>query len=438
MDVRGAYAFEKSKEALARAKRSIPSGVTSAARVLGKPTPLFVERAHDVRLWDADGQEYIDYVMGFGPLLLGHTPPTVIDAVSRQLSDGFLYGSAHSKEAEFAEALVEHIPCAERVLFSNTGSEAVHMALRLARVHTKRRLIVKFEGCYHGWFDPVCYGTPGQLPVPSLQPAVRPHMPSTAGIAPNNPDLIILPFNHEEALEQLFAIYGDDIAAVIMEVVPQAGAIKPTGSFLKTVRQQTEASASILIFDEVITGFRMGIGGAQTMFGVTPDMNVMGKAIGAGYPISAITGRADILNHTELGRTPHMGTFNGHALNVAAGLAAMERYATPGFYQELHQRSARLAGGLQDAINKADLGLKVSQCGALISVVGLSHDAPLDRYSDLVGGDGALVAKFSEALLRHGVNIQARGTLMPSSAHTDDDISETLERVRLACASIQH
>ncbi|MBL0373449.1 aminotransferase class III-fold pyridoxal phosphate-dependent enzyme [Rhizobium sp. KVB221] len=426
--------FDMSVRLLADAARVIPGGVTSAARASTKPSPLMVERAEGAWLFDADGQDYIDYVMGFGPLLLGHTPAAVIDAVTAQLSRGFLYGAPHRAEAEFTARLVDCLPCAEGVILSNTGSEAVHMALRLARAFTNRELIVKFEGNYHGWFDPMCYGTPGQPPINQASPALRPHLPATAGIAPSNPHLLILPFNDPEALEAVFALHGRSIAAVIMEGVPQAGAIRPQADFLDAVRRLTSEHGAVFVMDEVVTGFRMGLGGAHGLLGIKPDLCVLGKAIGAGYPVSAVVGRADILSLTAKGRLPHMGTFNGHAVNLAAGLAAIDCYSEDGFYAQLNERSERLALGIQAAIDDACLALKVCHFGALISIVGLPKDRTIERYSDLHGADGALVSEFSEALLRHGVHTQARGTLMPASVHDDRLMDETLARIQQACA----
>lgn len=428
------YRFDRSIHLLAEAARTIPAGVTSAARASTRPTPLVVERAEGALLFDADGQEYIDYAMGFGPLLLGHTPDRVMEAVAAQLPRGFLYGAAHEAEFAFALRLAGLLPCAESVILSNTGSEAVHTALRLARAFTGRDLIVKFEGNYHGWFDPMCYGTPGQAPISQLTPAVRPQVPATAGIAPNNPHLLILPFNDPEALEAAFASYGRSIAAIIMEGVPQAGAIRPHGAFLDAIQRMTESSGALFIMDEVVTGFRMGLGGAHGLFGVRPDLCVLGKAIGAGYPISAVAGRADVLSLTARGRAPHMGTFNGHAINVAAGLAALDVYSQDGFYERLNRRSDRLAVGMQAALDEAGVPLKVCHFGALLSIVGLPHDRTIERYSDLHGADGALVGRFAEAMLRHGLHIQARGTLMPASVHDDALVDETLARTHRACA----
>lgn len=428
------YGFDRSIHLLAEAARTIPAGVTSAARASTRPTPLVVERAEGALLFDVDGQEYIDYVMGFGPLLLGHTPEALMDAVAAQLPRGFLYGAAHKAEFAFAARLAELLPCAENVILSNTGSEAVHTALRLARAFTGRDLIVKFEGSYHGWFDPMCYGTPGQAPISQQMPAIRPQVPATAGIAPNNPHLLILPFNDPEALEAAFATYGRSIAAIIMEGVPQAGAIRPQAAFLDTIQRMTGRSGALFVMDEVVTGFRMGLGGAHGLFGVRPDLCVLGKAIGAGYPISAIAGRADVLSLTAKGRAPHMGTFNGHGVNIAAGLAALDIYAQDGFHERLNRRSDRLAAGMQAVLDEAGLPLKVCHLGALLSIVGLSRDSTVERYSDLHGADAALVGRFAEAMLRHGVHIQARGTLMPASVHDDALVDETLARARKACA----
>lgn len=432
----GKLSFDLSAAALTMAAGYIPTGVTSAARASSQPTPLMVKHAEGAMIFDADGNRHIDYVMGFGPLLLGHTPQSVIDAVAAQLGRGFLFGAAHAGEGALAERLIASLPCAERAIFSNTGSEAVHIALRLARAHTRRRLVVKFEGHYHGWLDPVCYGTPGQPPMGAQSTPLRAHNRSTAGIPAANPDLIILPWNDVAAIEAAFALFPDEIAAVIMEGIPQAGAIRPLPGFAAAVRAITERHGALMILDEVITGFRMGLGGIHGEWGVSPDLCILGKALGAGYPISAVAGREDVLSLTARGRVPHMGTFNGHALCVAAALAALDCYAQPSFHAVLNQRCTRLAAGLQAAIDDHGLRLKVAQVGALITILGLDRTQPVERYSDLAGHDGALVAALAEALLREGVHIQARGTLMPSSAHDDALIDQTIDRARRACAAL--
>lgn len=429
-------AFSGSIAAIAAAARFIPSGVTSAARMAAKPTPLVIERAEGAHVFDIDGNKYIDFVMGFGPLLLGHTPPAVTKAVQRQLQKGFLYGSAHSNEAVLARRLIDILPCAEKVIFSNTGSEAVHIAIRLARAFTKRRIVVKFEGQYHGWFDPVCYGTPGQVPLVAAAESPRVHMQATAGIPPANTDMIILPWNNSAAIDALFENHGGEIAAVIMEGIPQAGAIAPNSDYIMHMREVTRTHGALMIMDEVITGFRMGLGGIHGALGVKPDLCVLGKALGAGFAISAVAGRDEVLSLTGRKTMPHMGTFNGHALHVSAALAALACYSEPDFYPHLHSRSERFARQLQGIVDEAGLTLKVSQAGALISILGLPADSPLTNYTDLHAGNPATVADFAEALIRHGVNIQARGTLMPASVHDDAVLDESLTRIRQACASL--
>ncbi|ARR52586.1 aspartate aminotransferase family protein [Rhizorhabdus wittichii DC-6] len=427
--------FDLSLRARSRAAVTIPTGVTSAARASALPTPLFVERAAGAMLLDVDGNAYIDYVMGFGPLLLGHTPESVSNAVAARLQNGFLFGAAHRYEAELAERLVGMLPCAEQVLLSNTGSEAVHIAMRLARAATGRRILIKFEGHYHGWFDPVAYGTPGQPPQ-TRSGAPRAHRRATTGIAPSQPDLLILPWNDVAALEEAFDAHRGEIAGLIMEGIPQAGAIRPLPGYVEAVRRLTERHGALFILDEVITGFRMGSGGIHGEWGVPPDLCVLGKALGAGLPISAVVGRSDVLGLVAGGRTPHMGTFNGHGLCVAAALAALDAYSAPDFHVRLQARSALLSIGLQSAIDDHGLQLKVTQVGALITIVGLPSAHRVDRYDDLAGQDGQAVTAFAEALLRHGVHIQARGTLMPASVHDDDLIDQTIERARRACATI--
>lgn len=413
-------------------------GVTSAARRSVRPVPLVIDRADGCHLFDVDGHEFIDYSMGFGPLLLGHTPADVQVAVRKQLERGTTYGAQSRLELTLAQSVRSALSYVDSIIFSNTGSEAVHIALRLARAHTRRDLVVKFEGHYHGWLDNVLYCTPGQ--VPSSDRDLAPFLPLTpacTGIAAEDAQLLVLPWNDVRALESAFRSHGSRIAAVIMEPTPQAGLFKPLPDYLEAARRITREYGSVLIFDEVVTGFRIARGGAAERFGVHPDLAVLGKALGAGFPVAAVCGHADILRHVADGTVAHMGTFNGHPVFFAAAIAALERYVTPGFYRHLEKQSTNLAYGLEEALASASLPLKVHQIGGLVHLLGLPQTAQPVRYGDLAAADSSLVGRYAEELLRHGIYIQARGTFMVSAAHSDEDIARTIVAAHAAASALR-
>lgn len=419
----------RSASLIERAAQYLPTGVTSAARASARPQ-LVIESGEGARVHDADGNRFIDYIMGFGPLLLGHAPQRIDDAIREQLSRGFLYGAAHRGEAALSEALASIMPVTDKVIFSNTGSEAVHIALRLARAKTGRKIIVKFEGHYHGWFDSVAYvGVGAGFPL-------RDQRAVSLGLAPTNPEVLVLPWNDVDALTEVFSQFPDQIAAVIMEPVPQMGAIQPASNYPQAVRDLTRKHGAALVYDEVVTGFRAGLGGMHTVQGVRPDLVVLGKALGAGMPISAVIGSERYFEAVELGTAPHMGTFNGHALATAAATAAVDAYRSDGFYDKLHGRTSRLAEAIDLHARAHGIPIRVAQNGALISLVGQSPELPVSTFADIASHDAKLISNLAEHLARAGVLIQARGVLMVSSTHDDAIIDESIERFGRAFARL--
>jgi glutamate-1-semialdehyde 2,1-aminomutase len=400
-----------------------------------RPVPLAIDHGHGAYLVDVDGNSYIDYVLGFGPLLLGHAPEAVISAVTSQLRRGFTFGAQHELEAELAEQVVEAVPCAELVCFSTTGSEAVHTALRLARAATGRMKIVKFEGHYHGWIEPVYVSTPGLAPVAGeLTPE-----PATPGqSAPV--DVLVARWNDPDALAAVLAVHGPEVAAVITEPVAcNGGVIAPAPGYLERALELTHAAGAVLIFDEVVTGFRLGLGGAQERYGVTPDIATFGKAVGAGLPLSITAGRREIMELVADGRVPHVGTFNCAAPSAAAAAAAIGIYRdqSPGFYDRLERVSALLASGLQEAAQEAGVPLKLHQVGSLLQTFFTDPGRRIDSYADTAAADSERSARFSELMLDRGVMVLPRGWWFLSSEHSETEVATTVEAARDAFAQIQ-
>jgi glutamate-1-semialdehyde 2,1-aminomutase len=431
--------YVRSSEQIERARRSIPGGVATAMRAAQRPVPLVIERASGSRIIDLDGNEYVDYVLGFGPMLLGHSPVEVVEAVTAQLGRGFTYGAQHLLEAEVAERVIDAVPCAERVCFSTTGSEAVHAALRIARAATGRAKVIKFEGHYHGWLDPVAVSTPGTRPAAKdVAPPLTPN-PSTAGQADATELVLIARWNDRAELGALLDRHGDEVAAVIMEpVAANGGLIPPAAGFLEAARELTRANGSLLIFDEVVTGFRLARGGAQERFGVIPDLATYGKAIAAGMPLSAVAGSADVLEVVTDGRVPHVGTFNCAPPAAAAARAALDVYRdrAPQMYQQLEATASALADGLSAAAEEAAVPLKVHRVGPLVQTFILDPATAVTQYADTAAADSERLAVFAERMLERGVNVLPRGWWFLSTEHSEEDIEMTIEAARSALATI--
>ncbi|MEA2406556.1 MAG: glutamate-semialdehyde -aminomutase [Thermoleophilaceae bacterium] len=432
--------YAQSRAQIERAGRTLAGGVATAMRAAQRPVPLVIDHGHGSRLVDVDGNEYVDYVLGFGPMLLGHSPQPVIDAVTAQVGRGFTYGAQHRLEAELAERVVDTVPCAELVVFSTTGSEAVHAALRIARAATGRSKIVKFEGHYHGWLDPVHVATPGLAAAAPDTAVPMPSVPGTGGQSPAD-DVLVARWNDLEALERLLTAHGAEVAAVIMEpVASNGGLIPPTSGYLEGARRLTEGCGALLIFDEVVTGFRLALGGAQERFGVTPDLATYGKAIAAGMPVAAVAGSRDVMQVVADGRVRHVGTFNCAPVGAAAAVAALDVYraGAPGLYERLEQVAVTLAAGLLDAASAADVPLRVHQVGPLLQTFIADPELPITSYSDTATADAEGFALFAELMLERGVNVLPRGWWFISTEHTSEDVELTLAAARDSFAEISN
>ncbi|MEU0561873.1 aspartate aminotransferase family protein [Dactylosporangium sp. NPDC006015] len=416
-----------------RARRVIPGGVNSGQRSIPGLTELVIARAAGARFWDTDGREYTDYHAAFGPPLLGHNDPDVNAAVTEAGQRLDLCGVAVTDgEVQLAETLAELVPSIEQVLLTSTGSEATFHALRVARAATGRRLVVKFQGCYHGWHDAV------SLNVISAPDRVGVQDPISTGILPEVLDAtLVLRFNDAPAVRAAFAEHGEQIAAVIVEPVPHnVGCLLPDPEFLQALRDECTRAGSVLVFDEVITGFRHDLGGWQRISGVTPDLTTLGKALGNGYPIGALGGRADLMDlfSTRPGAPAFFaGTYNGHPAMVAAALATLGKLRTEPVHEHVYRLGERIRAGLAEVF--ADLGVPAVVTGHGSVFVSYFMDGRVPRtYDDLLRNDAGMFIGYRRRMPEHGVfelplNLKRNHV---SYAHTDADVDHLLEATRSA------
>ncbi|HMF77787.1 MAG TPA: glutamate-1-semialdehyde 2,1-aminomutase [Bryobacteraceae bacterium] len=411
----------QSETLFARAKQSIPGGVNSpvrAFRAVGG-TPRFIARGEGSHFFDVDGNEYIDYIGSWGPLVLGHRPKPVIEALTSVLELGTSFGAPTGREVELAELIISAVPSVEMVRLVNSGTEACMTAIRLARGFTGRDLTIKFEGCYHGHVDSLLVKAGSGVATLSL--------PDTAGVPKAFSDTTIaLPYNDLDQVETAFERQGDRIASVIVEpVAGNMGCIPPAPGFLEGLRRITQKYGALLIFDEVMTGFRVSRGGAQQLFNVQPDLTTMGKIIGGGLPIAAYGGRADIMNKiAPVGPVYQAGTLSGNPLAVSAGIA-MLRYLEnhPETYSTLERISAELTAHVPS-------GMCVNRVGSMLTF--FFNAGPVNNYEDAKRSDTALFGKFFHHLLNRGVYFppsQFEAAFL-STAHTHDDIAYTRQAIR--------
>jgi glutamate-1-semialdehyde 2,1-aminomutase len=422
-----ARTLEISNESYERARAVIAGGVSSDARRM-PGTPLYIDRADGSRLWDVDGNEYIDYVLGQGPAVLGHSPAVLADAVSAQMRRGVTYSAQHLTEIEVAERLCAMVPSAELVRFNSVGSEAAHAAIRLARGHTGRSKIVKFEGHYHGWFDPVLFSVHPSLD--DAGPAAHPNaVPGSGGqLTRLADDLIVTQWNDVDAFRTVIAQHANEIAAVIMEpVLCNSGAITPGDAYLADVREVCDDHGILLIFDEVITGFRVAPGGAQERLGITPDIAVFGKAMAGGMQVSALAGKAQVMETIASGKVGHAGTFNSHPVAMAGARAVLELLdeKRDDIYPQMERLGRRLMTGIDAAAARHGVPLLVQGTGHLFQIY-LTESSDIRTYRDFAATDQTTMGRLHALLLDEGVNMVPRGLWFLSAAHTNDDIDATL------------
>jgi glutamate-1-semialdehyde 2,1-aminomutase len=414
----------RSQELFERAQRVIPGGVNSPVRAFRSVggDPLFIARAHGSRLVDADGNEYVDYVGSWGPMICGHAHPKILEAVHAAAGRGTSFGAPTELEVLLAEKIAAAVPSVEVVRLVNSGTEAVMSALRLARGFTGREKIVKFEGCYHGHSDGLLSKAGSGLATLGI--------PESPGVPAAFAALTLtVPFNDLRAVEETFAANGDSIAAVIVEpVAGNMGCIPPAEGFLEGLRSVTERYGALLIFDEVMTGFRLAYGGAQERFGITPDLTTLGKVVGGGFPLAAYGGRRDVmLRMAPAGPIYQAGTLSGNPIAVSAGLAQLELLENGEAYQVLEERSARLEAGLVSTAKEAGVPCTVNRVGSMIT--GFFTGQPVRSYDAARASDTVLFGRFFRAMLDRGIYLAPSQfeAAFVSTAHTESDIDRTID-----------
>jgi glutamate-1-semialdehyde 2,1-aminomutase len=413
----------RSEQAFSRATRLIPGGVNSPARAFGAVGggPVFIDRAEGAYLFDVDGIRYIDYIGSWGPMILGHGHHAVVAALQAALARGTSYGAPTEAESELAELIIDIVPSVEKVRLVNSGTEASMSAIRLARGYTGRDLIVKFAGNYHGHVD--------SLLVAAGSSAATLGVPNSPGVtAGTTRDTLILAYNDVAGLTETMAERGDQIAAVIVEpVAGNMGCVPASGEFLAALRRLTERYGAVLIFDEVMSGFRVALGGAQERFGVTPDLTTLGKIIGGGLPVGAYGGRAEIMDNVlPVGKVFQAGTLSGNPLAVAAGIATLRELQAGGVYEQLDRMAASLADGFAEQARRYDVPVYVERVGSMMTV--FFRDGEVTDWDSADESDTARFAQFFHGMLDRGVYLPCSQfeALFVSLAHTEADIDATI------------
>jgi glutamate-1-semialdehyde 2,1-aminomutase len=424
----------RSTEMFERGERTLVGGVDSpvrAFRAVGG-TPLVIDHAAGTRLYDIDGREYLDYVCSWGALILGHAHPDVVAAVSDQAAKGTSYGMTSPLEIELGERIVAAVPSIEMVRFVSSGTEAAMSAVRLARAFTERDMVIKFEGCYHGHSDGFLSEAGSGLA--TLGIAACPGVPEAfASLTLNTP------FNDLEAVEALFHKHPKKIAAIMIEpVAANMGVVAPYPGFLEGLRKITKREGALLIFDEVITGFRVAYGGAQQVYKIVPDLTVMGKIIGGGLPVAAYGGKREIMERVApLGPVYQAGTLSGNPLAMRAGLVMLPKLQVSGFYDDLNRKTERLAEGFRAALKDTSISGVVNIAGSLLTI--FFSDNPVCNYEDAKKSDTARFGQFFQGMLHRGIFLPPSQyeAFFVSAAHSDSDIDMTIEAARESLAALR-
>lgn len=420
--------YSKSAELLARAKKVMAGGVSSEFRKYNHPHAIFYTHGKGSTVYDADGNAYLDFTLSQGPLILGHSHPYVLKSVNEYSEKGQLFAGQHIKEIELAETLNRIIPSAELMRFCLDGSEAVQTAFRVARAKTGKQKFLRFEGHYHGWLDNVAWGISAPSP-DSLGSREEPNVyPWTTGLPDHARDeFIILPWNDLELVKSTLAKHSHEIAAIITEpIMCNSGCILPEDGFLAGLRDICDQYGIALIFDEVITGFRMSLGGSQAYYGITPDMSIFAKAMGSGYPISAIVGKREWIGLIEDAKVIHAGTMNSSNPTIAAALATIQILETENPYERLFRLGNRLMDGLKNAAAENNLNLLVQGPGPMFNIAFTDLKKAKD-YRDTLTFDKTRLAKFIAAMHDKKVRVIGRGLWYISAAHTDEDIDHAIK-----------
>jgi glutamate-1-semialdehyde 2,1-aminomutase len=417
------FVREKSALAFARAKQLIPGGVNSPARAFGAVggEPIFIDRASGQYLYDIDGNRYIDYIGSWGPMILGHAHPEVLDAIYQAASRGTSFGAPTERESQLAELIMQTVPSMERVRLVSSGTEATMSAIRVARGATGRERIIKFSGCYHGHVD--------SLLVSAGSAAATLGVPDSPGVTRGtSQDTIVLHYNDCQSLESIFQQYPDSIAAVILEpVVGNMGTVVPSQPFLQRLRELTSQHGTVLIFDEVMTGFRVALGGAQELFGIKPDMTTLGKIVGGGMPLAAYGGKASLMDNVmPAGKVYQAGTLSGNPLATAAGIRTIELLRKDPPYQRLETLCRTLGDGLLHAAEQYSIPAQMQRVGSMMTL--FFNPEPVTDWPSADRSDRKRFAQYFWSLMDQGVYMPCSQfeALFVSDKHTRDDVETTI------------
>jgi len=443
-DVSVSRSTRRSAELFERALEVLVDGVASPSRgaVNYRPYPLFMERGEGATIVDVDGNRYLDLMLAYGSLIHGHAHPRLVEAIRAGAGDGALLATATEVEVEVAEQLVEMVPCAERVRFANTGTEACMAVLRLVRGFTGREKIVKFEGHYHGWYDPYLLNSHSHSPAEIGAPENPTRIPDSQGIPSSTFDEVVLaPWNDIAALERLMREHGSDLAAVITEpIMANMGCILPRERYLDRLRELTQDYGVLLILDEVVTGFRYAPGGCQEYYSIHPDISTFGKALGAGFPIGAVAGPRAILDRMRWSDNMvlHYGTFNGHRLTMKVVAANLDLLSAEGTYRKLHAIGDAAIAGLREVFRRRKLKAIVQGLGPMFQIYFTERDAIHDYREYCKHVDTGRYARFVQLLLEHGIYMTPSNGLhwIISTAHTESDVATLVQVAEQACAEL--
>jgi glutamate-1-semialdehyde 2,1-aminomutase len=434
----------RSEQWFERAQQSLVEGVNSPSRgtAVFSPGPVVLERGRGSHVWDVDGNEYVDFMMSFGALIHGHAHPKIVDVVSKAIAEGSHFAAATPAETEAAERFRRMVPSAEAVRFANTGSEATMLALRLARAHTGRTKFLKFEGHYHGWYDPYCL-TGHSHPIEQLGPPENPaKIPDSEGIpAAVFDEVILAPWNDPAALERIMRAHGHELATVITEpIMANMGCIPPRDGYLAQMRELAHQYGALFILDEVVTGFRYAPGGCQQLYNLQPDLSTFGKALGAGFPIGAVAGPRAILDRMRWSEhmVLHYGTFNGHRLTMNVVAANLDLLSEPGAYQKLFAIGDATIAGLRDVFRRRQIKAIVQGFGPMFQIYFTGHDAIHDYRDYCQYADTKTYSRFIHRLLENDIYMTPSNGLhwIISTAHTNEDVETLLAAADQACADL--
>ena len=428
--------FNKSKELYSKAKELVPGGVSSSIRQTEWPVPLFFDKAHGSKMWDVDGNEFIDYVMGMGPNIFGHAPQFVTQSVYEDMQNGYCLTGQTVKENEMSEFINKTIPFKRKVRYASSGTEIVQVALRLARSFTNKNKFLKFEGHYHGWMDSVLYNSHPDI---SNEENIFNPVPESGGISHGTSnEVVIAPWNDIEALENILKDNHNEISSIITEpILWNTNVILPEDGYLEKLRLLCDKYNILLIFDEVGTGFRVALGGAQEIYGIEPDLSTYAKSMAAGFPIAMLAGKPEIMDSLSNGKVVHGGSFNTNVMSVSASHATLNYLlSNKNFYKNLNSSGETLIKGLEEVASKNGIDILIQGLGSVFYLSFTSAKSIKNYREHTLNIDFGKYKEFAKLMLLNGVRLSQNGRWHMSSAHSEEDIEKTIYAANLSFAEL--